>query len=571
MMSLFYQREFILTLAIILTAVCFSVGADTYSQRIMTLSGIYAIAAVGYHLVFGRLGSLSLAQGAFFGLGAYSASLIGVHFELSFLVCLLFAIGFTSLVAAIIAIPVLRLESHYFALATLGISQVALLIAINWTEVTGGANGIYGVPQFDLFGKKLSSSTEILLFVWSVLLIAVSFTFWLTRRPFNYQMSLLRDTPEIAASSGIDIGRWRFKFFLISAIFGATAGALQAYTIGVVSPATLEFQVMVSILAMTMIGGKNHPAGAIIGAILLTHLPEWFRFLETHYLIAYGVALLIAIIIAPNGIVGPFQNFLISRALPNYIDLPPHNHPEVSHSKNISLEIKNISKQYGGIIALKNVNMTLKFGQIVGLIGPNGSGKSTLINIMTGLQRQDTGTIYLENTFIENAPSYKRSTKGIARTFQTSLRSSDLNVFEAVLACSPEKFSLEEREITTTRILQDSNLVSKTEIIATYLSAVDARELDLCMAIATEPKVLLLDEPAAGLSSTEQEFIRNKVQKLAQSGVSILIVDHSMDFLLPVVDRLICLNEGSILIEGTPEEVLADSRALEVYFGMPKS
>ena len=215
--------------------------------------------------------------------------------------------------------------------------------------------------------------------------------------------------------------------------------------------------------------------------------------------------------------------------------------------------------------------MTLKFGEIVGLIGPNGSGKSTLINIMTGLQRQDTGTIYLENTFIENAPSYKRSTKGIARTFQTSLRSSDLNVFEAVLACSPEKFSLEEREITTTRILQDSSLVLKTEIMATYLSAVDARELDLCMAIATEPKVLLLDEPAAGLSSTEQEFVRNKVQKLAQSGVSILIVDHSMDFLLPVVDRLICLNEGSILTEGTPEEVLSDSRALEVYFGMPKS
>jgi branched-chain amino acid transport system permease protein len=537
----------------------------------MTLSGIYAIAAVGYHLVFGRLGSLSLAQGAFFGLGAYSASLIGVHFELSFLVCLLFAIGFTSLVAAIIAIPVLRLESHYFALATLGISQVALLIAINWTEVTGGANGIYGVPQFDLFGKKLSSSTEILLFVWSVLLIAVIFTFWLTRRPFNYQMSLLRDTPEIAASSGIDIGRWRFKFFLISAIFGATAGALQAYTIGVVSPATLEFQVMVSILAMTMIGGKNHPAGAIIGAILLTHLPEWFRFLETHYLIAYGVVLLIAIIIAPNGIVGLFQKFLISRSHPNYIDLPPHNHPEVSHSKNISLEIKSLAKQHGGLIALTNVNMTLKFGEIVGLIGPNGSGKSTLINIMTGLQRQDTGTIYLENTFIENAPSYKRSTKGIARTFQTSLRSSDLNVFEAVLACSPEKFSLEEREITTTRILQDSSLVLKTEIMATYLSAVDARELDLCMAIATEPKVLLLDEPAAGLSSTEQEFVRNKVQKLAQSGVSILIVDHSMDFLLPVVDRLICLNEGSILTEGTPEEVLSDSRALEVYFGMPKS
>ena len=571
MMALLSQRSFVFTLATILIPLCFALNADTYSQRIMTLSGIYAIAAVGYHLVFGRLGALSLAQGCFFGLGAYSASLMGVHFGLSFFVCLLFAIGFTALIAALIAIPVLRLESHYFALATLGIAQLTLLVAINWTKVTGGANGTYGVPQPDLFGKTLSSSTEILLLVWFILALAVGLTFWITRKPFNYQLTLLRDLPEIAASSGIDIGRWRLKLFLLSAVFGATAGALQAYTIGVVSPATLEFQIMVSILAMTVIGGKNHPTGAIIGAILLTHLPEWFRFLETNYLIAYGAALLITIIIIPNGIVGIFNNFIINRAHHNLKSLLEDGKKIISYPTGLSLKIKNVSKRYGGITALKNFSMTLDSGQIVGLVGSNGSGKSTLINIITGLQRHDTGTIKLDDQFIEDAASYKRSEKGIARTFQTSLHSYDLNVFEAVLACSRNNLGIEEREQKTHRILQESALISRAGVMTNQLSAAEARKLNLCMALVTEPKILLLDEPAAGLSSAEQNFLSNQVRLLAQSGLSILIVDHSMDFLLPLADRLICLNEGSIVAQGLPEEVLTNSKALESYFGMPKS
>ena len=357
-MSSLYSRDFIVTLIIVLIPLCLALNADSYGQRIMTLSGIYAIAAMGYHLIFGRLGALSLAQGCFFGLGAYSAGLIGVHFELSFLTCLLFAVIFTALVALIIALPVLRLESHYFALATLGIAQVALLIAINWTEVTGGANGTYGIPQLDLFGMELSSSNHVLLFVWVILVIIVSLTFWIMRAPFNYQVTLLKDTPEVAASSGIDIGRWRLTFFIMSAIFGATAGALQAYTIGVVSPATLEFQVMVSILAMTVIGGKNHPAGAVIGAILLTHLPEWFRFLETHYLIAYGVALLCTIIITPSGIFGLFEKFIIKNPAYDLKSLPSKENKSVSDARSTLLEIQGLSKTYGGIKALKNLNMT---------------------------------------------------------------------------------------------------------------------------------------------------------------------------------------------------------------------
>ena len=222
-------------------------------------------------------------------------------------------------------------------------------------------------------------------------------------------------------------------------------------------------------------------------------------------------------------------------------------------------------------LIFENLNLRINDNESIAILGPNGSGKSTLINIISGLQRQDEGTIKLDGSFIENIASYKRSNKGIARTYQTPLRSSDLNVFQAILACSSNQHNLKHRHNQTHAILRNSRLISKTEIMVGDLSTADARELDLCMALATEPKILLLDEPAAGLSSAEQQFLSTKIRHLAQSGISILIVDHSMDFLLPVVDRLICLDQGSVVAEGVPAKFLADPKALKLYFGTARS
>ena len=569
-MSLLTKRDLIFTLVIILVPLCLALSADAYDKRIMTLAGIYSIAALGYQLIFGRLGALSLAQGCFFGLGAYSASLIGIHLEVNFVTSLLFSIGLTSFIAAMIAIPVLRLESHYFALATLGVAQIVLLIAINWTDITGGANGLYGVPQLDLFGIKISSPDETLLFVWVILIVSVTFTFWVTREPYNYQLTLLRDAPEVAASSGIDIGAWRLKLFLSSAVLGAIAGALQAYTIGVVSPATLEFQVMITILAMTVIGGKNHPAGAIIGAILLTHLPEWFRFLEAHYLMAYGATLLVVIIVMPNGIIGLFKKLIVIKGDISSPKLTPMNEERKLEQRELKLELKNISKRYGGVMALDDVSMSVTSGQILGLVGPNGSGKSTLINVITGLQKQDEGIVLLGNRNIDKITSHKRSQMGIARTYQTSLHTSELTVLNSLLACSKNTGYLETREKKVRHIIAEANLSSKADTMTNDLTAVEARKFDLCMALATEPAILLLDEPAAGLNLEDQKFLSTAIINLAKTGISILIVDHTMDFLLPLADRLICLNEGSIIAEGTPKAVSVNPRAISAYFGSTK-
>ena len=552
--------------AMLALPVIVALAAGAYEQRVMTIAGIYAIAVLGYQLIFGRLGALSLAQGCFFGLGAYTTALLGIHLDWGFPASFLAALAVPALVAGIVAIPVLRLESHYFALATLGIAQLALLAAVNWTDFAGGANGLYGVPEIRVFGASLSSATAMLLIVWSVVAIAAIGFSWLVRGRAAHQLALLRDAPEAAAAVGIDIGAWRLALFIASAGFGGAAGALQAHTVGVVSPAVLTFQVMVGILAMTVIGGRGHPAGAILGAVLLTHLPEWFRFLEAHYLIAYGAALLAAVILMPEGITGLAGRWLGAPGPPKRTG-DGAARPLALRPRPATLELAGLSKRYGGVIALENVSLAIAPGEIVGLIGPNGSGKSTLINLASGLQPPDGGSVSLNDRRLDKAPPHSRARAGLARTFQTSVQPSGMSVFDSVLAATPSGRADRSGAARAWAALDTVNLAGDAARPATDLSPAEARGLDLARALAIEPTVLLLDEPAAGLTPAERQSLAQRLRRLADGGIGMLIVDHTMDFLLPLADRVVCLAAGAVVAEGKPADVARDHAAITAYFG----
>jgi len=554
--------------ALLIAPVLVALALGGYEQRIMTLAGIYAIAVLGYQLIFGRLGALSLAQGCFLGIGAYVTGLAGVHLDWSFPASFLASLVVPAVIAGIVAIPVLRLESHYFALATLGISQIALLVGVNWTEVTGGANGLYGVPEIRIAGASLYSPEALLLMVWSALAVAVLAHGYLIKGRRAHRLTLLREAPEAAAASGIDIGASRLTLFVASAAFGGAAGALQAHSIGVVSPAVLEFQVMVTILAMTVIGGRGHPAAAILGAILLVHLPEWFRFLESHYLIAYGAALLLAIVLMPNGFVGRLEEWLGGADAGS----PPAPDPDDTIGRKpartgATLGLRDLRKSYGGVVAVDGVSLSVEPGEIVGLIGPNGSGKSTLINLVSGLQRPETGAVHLGNLDLSGRPPHERARAGLARTFQAPATVPGLAPLRTVLAACPATLDEPTAVTLARRCLERAGITDMAAGPSEGPSR--ARALDLARALASEPVILLLDEPAAGLTPNERDDLARCLKSLAKDGIGLLVVDHSMDFLLPLADRVVCLASGAVVAEGTPEEIARDPAAIAAYFGGP--
>lgn len=540
--------------------------ASSYDQRILTLSGVYVILVLGYQFIFGHAGALSLAQGAFFGVGAYTTGILGSQYGAEFLITFPLSIALAAAFAALVAIPVLRLQTHYFALATLALSQLLLLIAVNWEPVTGGANGLPGVPPVTIFGTAFTRGLPLLLFVWGLVAVAILVAYWQLRGGRIAAFTVMRETPLAAPAFGIDSALLRLRAFLLSAAFGGAAGALFVHTNRVVSPETLGFGVMVTCLTMTVVGGRFGLPGAVIGALLLTHLPEWFRGLDEYYLVAVGALLLAAVVFAPNGIVAllfPDRRQHTRRQAP----ARPAEKPEEKPAKpatGAGIAARNLGKSYGGIRALDAVDLNFGPGEIVGVIGPNGAGKTTLANALTGLTPLDHGTIMFNGQDISSAPAHAIARAGLTRTFQTPQLPDALTVRQVI----------ETAQIANGQTPHADHVLHRLSIGAEAGTSCGAlphglrRRVEIARAIAIGPAMLVLDEPAAGLSPEEQAEIAETCKSLAASGLGILLIDHNIAFLTPCATRMICMAAGRIIADGIPAQTLADPAVREAYFGM---
>ncbi|HYB08978.1 MAG TPA: branched-chain amino acid ABC transporter ATP-binding protein/permease [Alphaproteobacteria bacterium] len=561
---------------------------DAYTLRLLTISGVYAILAVGYQFAFGYAGALSLAHGCFFGLGAYVTAILGATFGFGFGTTFSLSIALPGFVALAVALPVLRLETHYFALATLGIGQVVLVFALNWTSVTGGANGIAGVPPIAVLGREIEQGWPLLIFVWSIVAVGGALGWQVMRGLYGRAFQLMRENSLAALALGIDIGNLRLAAFLLSALYAGAAGALYAHAVGVVSPEALGFPIMVMCLMMVVIGGRARISGAVVGAVLLTHLPEWFRALERSYLIAYGAVTLVAIIAAPYGIVGAIER-IRARFWPECP--PPVPDPlrawapdETGPAGTPLLEVDDLTIAFGGVRALDGVHLKIARGEVIGLIGPNGSGKTTLVNLLTGLYRPMRGRIRFAGCDLARLPSFRIARLGIARTFQASNLDDDMTVLDNVAVA---RFVLERASFTkalgTGRT--DARLARARGHAMALLDSLGLREhawyragdlpqalrsrMEIARALALEPHLLILDEPAAGLSGSDQADLAHRLAALAAGGLTLLVIEHNMSFLMPLATRVICLASGRVIAQGAPAVVRNDARVIEVYLGAP--
>ncbi|HEY6335328.1 MAG TPA: branched-chain amino acid ABC transporter ATP-binding protein/permease [Alphaproteobacteria bacterium] len=569
--------------------VCYPIfQGDPYTLRVLTISGVYALLAIGYQFVFGFAGALSLAQGCFFGLGAYMTAILSTSFGWSFPATFMLSIAIPGFVALLVALPVLRLETHYFALATLGIGQVVLLGALNWTSLTGGANGIAGVPAIAIAGQEFKRGWPLLLFVWALVAVGGAFGWQIMRGLYGRCFQVMRENGVVALSLGIDIGNLRLVGLLLSALYAGAAGALYAHAVGVVSPEALGFPVMVACLMMVVIGGQARIAGAIVGAVLLTHLPEWFRSLERSYLIAYGAATLVTIIAAPYGIVGAIERvrvLLWPEMRPADPEPVAQRVPARTAPHQIPLlEVEDLTIAFGGVTALEGVQLSIAQGELIGLIGPNGSGKTTLVNLLTGLYRPARGRIRLAGRDIANEAPFRIARLGIARTFQTSNLVDDMTVLDnvAIARATLEGASLAATVATgvtdvrlarargrAIALLDDLGLREHASRKAGELPQGLRRRAEIARALALEPRLLILDEPAAGLSGAEQTDLARRLAALAGNSLTLLVIEHNMPFLMPLATRVVCLANGRVIAEGAPAAVRNDARVIEVYLGTP--
>jgi len=567
--------------ALALYAVLF---ASRYELRVLTLAGTQVLLVLGYQLIFGQAGALSLAQGAFFGIGAYVTAILGGIYGWGFLLTFPLAIAAPLALAAIVAVPVLRLASHYFALATLGLAQVLLLLVVNGGELTGGALGISGVPAPAVLGATLPRGLPLALLVWAVVAAGAWLSHRLTRGLTGGAYAVLRADALAADAIGLDRGRLRFAAFLLSAGYAGAAGALSAHTVGVVSAEAMEFPVMVSCLAMTVIGGSTRVAGAFLGALLLVHLPEWLRFLEGYALLAYGAALLAAIVLAPEGIAG----LLASRA-PRRRPLaavPPAARAASGWGDTL-LEARGLARRFGGITALDGVDLTLAPGEILGIIGPNGSGKTTLANLITGFAMADRGTLRLAGRSLDGMDAAAIARAGIARSFQTPALPPDLAALDAVavarasiggrigvpvaLAGGDAGDGKQRIEAEALALLDRLGAASAAATRCGALAPGLARRVEIARALALDPRLLILDEPAAGLDDGERRDLAALLSALAREGLALMVIEHDMEFLLPIADRVIALDQGRLIAQGVPAEIRRHPAVIAAYFGQPES
>jgi branched-chain amino acid transport system permease protein len=566
-----------------------------YGLRLMTIGGIYALLVVGYQFIFGHAGALSLAQGTFFGLGAYVTGILAGNFAVGFLATFPLSLLAPVALAALVAAPVLRLQSHYFALATLGVAQVVLLIAVNWQEVTGGANGLPGVPGIAVLGWAVPRGWPLFAVVWSAVVVAALLAHRLTRSAWGQAFRVLRETPLEAAAIGLDGGAMRLAAFLLSALYAGGAGAFYAHTIGVVSPDALGFPVMVTCLTMAMVGGRTSIIGGIVGAALLVHLPEWLRFLGNAYLLAYGAALLAVIVVCPEGVLGAWERLRLGQVL-RTPQAPPGEPSCDEWAANKSaerqamsprpppavLEFGGVAKRFGGVTALAGVDLRLTSGEILGLIGPNGSGKTTLVNLAAGFDRLDTGTIRLDGTMLDGLAPYAIARRGLARNLQTGALIDTMSALDTVAL----SYLSGRGMITLRRALAGDaasvaaahgpalTLLSRLGVAAAAatqrcgaLAHGVRRRVEIARALALGPRLLLLDEPAAGLDRAARDVLARTLAALAETGIGLLVIEHDMRFLMTLAHRVVCLERGRIIAAGTPPEIGRNPQVIAAYLG----
>jgi branched-chain amino acid transport system permease protein len=561
--------------AIVLVALAASMSFDGYLLNILLQATTFSIAVFGLSVVLGLCGQINLAQATFFGFGAYAVGLGTTDLHMSYWLCLVAGCGVALLAGAFLGMSTLRLGGHYLAMVTISFQQIVTLVMINAIGITHGPDGVSNIGRPELF----RTSQSYLAFCVAVLAIIGYLVWHLPDTKLGRAMRAVRDNELAAGVNGIDVFRTKVYAFAICAVLGGLAGGLFAGGFAYVSPDQFSFADSIVFLTMSLLGGVASPIGSVIGTGLLILIPEWLRVLKSVpglYLAIYGLFVILIIRFMPDGIWGfVTAGFERWRAK---IKAPPATKPlqlkPATVGGEIVLEVKGLSKHFGGLKAVDNVDIAVRRGGVHALIGPNGSGKTTTLNVLSGLYKATSGTILLDGTDITDMPPHERTAAGLGRTFQ------NIRLFRSMTALENVEIGAERRGNTmigaggaaslTERAMEALTFVglgNRANELITSFSYGHQRLIEIARALASNPTLLLLDEPAAGLNSTEKLELHELLKRIAAQGLTILIIDHDMTLVSEAAQHITVLNFGRRIADGESMAVLRHPDVVSAYLG----
>jgi len=588
--AIIFDRGRLLPFTLILLSVLFPfIVRDDYWTRIGVLVLLYYIVAVGYNALLNHTGQFDSAIAAYFSISAYVSALLDVHTGWSFWVTLPLAASSACVIAVLVGSVTLRFSGDYLAIVTLAFSEINRLIIRNWIGVTRGPLGLPGISDISFLSYEFGLSDYYFFCLLVAVLAALVYRRLAVSR-IGLGWASVKENVIASAATGNNVSGYKLTSILFCSCLVGISGAIYPHFINFLDPSVASLDLFFGILIMVILGGGNL-IGLFLSVLIFTLIPEVFRGLLVYRMLMLGCVLVALMNIRPEG----FQYgqlfyikipSLFNRRRDNEIETgfqraerigfePVASIAERPHGE-VLLTVEGLSKDFGGLKALSKVGLKVHAAEIVSLIGPNGAGKTTLFNLVTGLSQVTEGSVKFMNTEISDLPPYKICRLGIARTFQNLNLMENLSVYENVMVSRLPRQSSKwnGKEITDQELcLECLNFVGlngSEGVITKSLPYGDKRRLELARALAAEPKLILVDEPTAGMNQVEVEYFISLLKKIRESGIGVFCIEHNMTVAMGISDRIMVLDYGVKIAEGTAKEISENQRVIEAYLGRQK-
>jgi branched-chain amino acid transport system permease protein len=596
----------------------FPLLASTNAVNIGVYALIYGLAAIGLSLLMGLAGQVSLGHAAFFAVGAYTHAILLTRYSVPGLAAAVVAVVAAMLVALLVGLPLLRLRGHFLALATLGLG-IIVSVVVRELELTGGTSGIFGIPKPEFNARVYDSPQEFFWLLVPFVVVGLMLARNLVRSRTGRALSAVNDSEVAAECLGVDTFGLRLRVFVLSAGYAGLAGVFYAYWLAVVSPEASGFELSVQFLLMVVLGGLSTVWGAVTGAVAVQALDEGMRSVVPRVvpgasgevqLVGFGVVLVLLVVLLPGGLAQLWAMLTTrlrgasGRAGRTSGDVPavavdahhvtsPDDVPAVSSLADVLaggdvpergtvvLSVRSLSKRYGGVTAVDHVDLDVHAGEILALIGPNGAGKTTCFNMVSGVLAPTDGTVEVRGRHVAGRRPHVVASLGATRTFQ------NLQVFGSSTVLGNVKVARHLRSSSGVlrgmlalagREERDVERAALAAVVALGLGA-DAdrpvkdlpfgrqRQVEVARALALSPMLLLLDEPMAGLSGTERDELSALLRSTREAGVAVVLVEHDVDAVMALADRVAVLDDGRLIALGPPAQVRHDPAVVAAYLG----